>query len=264
MSAGADQRKLTGMPDGAPIILSLIAVGGAGFVTGLTGFGFALVSVPLLLLVMDPASTVTTVLVIGQATSTVNALTSRRHVESAMLRWLLPGAIPGLIAGSYALRWVDPVLLKLVAATLVVAFTAVLALGQPQLMARRQRRARTSLIGGASGLLATSVGLSGPPIVLLLSAVQPDKDRSRATLAAYFATTGPFGLAALLLQRSTPAHAWAVALLLVPVALVGRALGSRTHHRTPQRAFRMLTLSITLVAGLGGIASALASLLAHG
>lgn len=252
------------MSESAPIILALVAVSGAGFVTGLTGFGFALVSVPLLLLVMDPASTVVTVLVIGQATSTVNALTSRRHVDRAMLKWLLPGAVPGMVAGSYALHWADPAFLKLAAATLVVVFTAVLAISQPPLRSRRHRRTRTSLVGGASGLLATSVGLSGPPIVLLLSAVQPDKDRSRATLAAYFATTGPIGLTALLLQRSAPSHAWGIALLLVPAALIGRALGSRTHRQTPQRAFRILTLGITLAAGLGGMASALASLLAHG
>lgn len=252
------------MPNSAPILLALIAVGGAGFVTGLTGFGFALVSVPLLLLVMDPASTVATVLVIGLATSTANALTSRRHVDNGMLRWLLPGALPGMVAGSYALRLIDPVLLKLVAAGLVVAFTAILAFSHPPSRPRRPQRARTGLIGGVSGLLMTSVGLSGPPIVLLLSTVQPDKHRSRATLAAYFATTGPIGLAALLIQRSAPAHAWGVALLLVPAALVGRALGSQTHSRVPPRAFRMLSLGITLAAGLGGIASAVASLLAHG
>jgi len=246
---------------GALPALPILAVGAAGVVTGLTGFGFALVSVPLLLLTMDPASVVTTVLVIGQLTSTVNAWTSRRHIDRTLLRALLPAAAVGMVAGSYALGLLDANVLKLSAATLVVLFTLVLA-------ARRARtgRPRTwvmALVGASSGVLATSVGLSGPPVVLLMSGVLPDKHRSRATLAGYFALISPLGLAALLWQGSAPAHAWGAALVLAPVALLGRAWGSRLHRRTPAGAFRLLTLAITFVAGLGGMAAAVASLLAR-
>jgi hypothetical protein len=70
-------RKLKRVLTVSALTVASIAVAGAGIVTGLTGFGFALVSVPLLLVVMDPASVVTTVLVIGQLTSSVNAWTAR-------------------------------------------------------------------------------------------------------------------------------------------------------------------------------------------
>jgi len=247
------------MPSVVPVLLAAASVAGAGVVTGLTGFGFALVSVPLLLLVMDPASVVTTVLVIGQVTSAVNALTARKHVEAHVLRALLPGAAVGIVIGSFVLRWLDADVLKLTAGALVVVFTGLLALyrGAPG----RPPAGRALLVGGASGVLTTSVGLSGPPVVLLMSAAVPDKDRSRATLAAYFALTSPLGLVALLLQGSTPPHAWLVALLLAPVALAGRAVGSRLHRRTPAGAFRAITLAITLAAGLGGVASALAAMM---
>lgn len=246
------------MPALAPVLLAVLSVVGAGIVTGLTGFGFALVSVPLLLLVMDPPSAVTTVLVIGQLTSAVNAVTARRHVEGRLLRGLLPSAAVGIVIGSFILRWLDPVGLKLAAGALVVFFTAVLALHRDG--PRRRRRGRDVLVGGASGVLTTSVGLSGPPVVLLVSAALPDKDRSRATLAAYFALTSPLGLLALFLQGTTPGPAWAAALALAPVALVGRAVGSRLHRRTPEGIFRAVTLAITMLAGLGGVASALATM----
>lgn len=250
------------MLTGHALALALIAVAGAGIVTGLTGFGFALVSVPLLLLVMPPSSVVTTALIIGSLTSSANALTARRHVEKKLLWVLLPSAMVGMVAGSYVLRWCDPVVLKLTAAGLVILFTVLLA------VRRRPRghpsRVAEALVGTASGVLTTSVGLSGPPVVLLMAAVLPDKHRSRATLAAYFALISPLGLATLLLQGSTPPRAWATAAILAPVALLGRAAGSRLHRHTSPVAFRALTLGITLAAGIGGMASALSALLSRG
>lgn len=242
--------------------LPFVAVTLAGIVTGLTGFGFALVSVPLLLLAMDPAATVVAVLLIGQLTSSANAWGARADIDLALLRALLPGAAVGMIAGSYALRLLDATTLKLTAASLVVAFTLVLALGNPRV--RRPAVWREALVGGASGVLATSVGLSGPPVVLLVNGTMPDKNRSRATLAAFFAVSSPLGLLTLLLQGSAPPHAWGAALLLAPAALAGRAVGSRLHRHTPQGVFRFVTLAITFAAGLGGMASALASLLGRG
>ncbi len=244
------------------LIVALGAVAGAGVVTGLTGFGFALVSVPLLMLVMDPAAVVATVLLIGQVTSAVNALTARRHVDGRMLRALIPSAVVGMVAGSFVLRWLDPTALKLAAAALVVAFTALLA--SRARAWREPGRGVKAAVGAASGVLTTSVGLSGPPVVLLTSAAMPDKHRSRATLASYFALTSPVGLATLLAQGSVPAHAWGAAAVLLPVALAGRAVGSLLHRRTPLGLFRALTLGITMAAGLGGMAAALASLLGHG
>lgn len=242
--------------------LPFAAVTLAGIVTGLTGFGFALTSVPLLLLTMSPASTVVSVLLIGQLTSSVNAWGARGHVDLPLLRALVPAAAVGMIAGSFALRLLDATTLKLAAASLVVAFTLVLALRRRR--ARRPPAWRQTMVGGASGLLATSVGLSGPPVVLLVGSTMPDKDRSRATLAAYFAVTSPLGLLTLVLQGGAPAHAWGVALVLAPLALAGRAVGSGLHRRTPQGVFRFVTLAITFAAGLGGMASALASLLGRG
>lgn len=249
------------MPPVASLLLAAASVASAGVITGLTGFGFALVSVPLLLLVMDPPSVVTTVLVIGQLTSAVNAATARRHVVRSMLWALLPGATIGIVAGSFVLRWLPPATLKLVAGGLVVLFTALLAFRREA--AGRRWPAREAIVGGASGALMTSVGLSGPPVVLLASSALPDKDRSRATLAAYFALTSPLGLATLLAQGSAPLHAWLAALLLAPLALAGRELGARLHRRTPSGAFRTITLAITFAAGIGGVASALATIIAQ-
>lgn len=245
------------------LALALATVAGAGCVTGLTGFGFALVSVPLLMLVMPPASVVAAVLVVGELVDLFNAVTSLEHVDGRVLRNLLPTATVGMVVGSFALANVPVIALKLVSSGLVVLFTFLL-IGSPPTWRTHRNRGWTALAGTISGLLTTSVGLSGPPVVLLASAVLPDKNRSRATLAAYFGIIMPVGLVLLVAQGTVPASAWSAIVLLAPAALVGRVVGSRLHRRTPQSWFRRVSLAIILATGIGGVASALVSALAHG
>ncbi|HKI56595.1 MAG TPA: sulfite exporter TauE/SafE family protein [Trueperaceae bacterium] len=240
-------------------MVAVIAVGAAGIVTGLTGFGFALVSVPILMLVLPPASVVATVLVIGEITDVVNVMSARRHVDHAVLRGLLLPATLGMLLGAAALHLVPPAGLRLTAAAAVVTFTG--------LLLRRGRGSNgtgpgwRTLAASVSGLLTTAVGLSGPPIVLYLDAAMRDKHRSRATLAAYFAAISPAGLALVVAHGGFPAGTWPPILYLTPVALLGRTAGSVLHRWTTPQVFRTITLAVTLIAGLSGAFSALVALL---
>jgi len=249
------------VPPAPHLLIAGLGIAAAGLVSGLTGFGFALVSVPLLLLVFQPATVVVIVLTLGLVTSGINALTSRRHVDARRLAVLLPPALLGMVAGSFVLRWLDPLGLKLTAALLVIVFTVALS---------RMRRTfpgapwqLTAAAGALSGAMATSIGLAGPPVVLLTSAIASDKHVIRATLAAFFAVTAPIGVSILALQGDVQPHALVAAAALAPVAMLGRFAGSRLLLHTPSRTYRQLTLLITLVTGLAGAATAVSALIAH-
>ena len=231
----------------------------AGVVNGLTGFGFALVSVPLLLLVLDPPSVVAIALLLGTVNSAINALTSRRHIDRPLLWDLLLPAFVGMPVGALLLRVVDGGFLKLAAALLAVGFAV--ALGSRPPSATAPARPARAVAGLMSGMLATSVGLSGPPVVLTVAATRDDRHGSRATLAAYFALASPVGLTLLALAHAVPPQGWTLALLLLPGALAGRLLGAQILRRTPNRAFRVIVLLVTLATGLTGAASALVTLL---
>lgn len=247
------------MPLPSPIVTQIV-VAAASVLTGLTGFGFALVSVPVLLLFLPPANVIVIVLLVGELVDIVNAVTARRYIDRPLLGRLLPTATLGMVLGGFILSRMNAAVLKLGAAVLVVLFATLL-------LRRRARPARhpawTLIAGAASGVLTTSTGLSGPPVVLLMQYALQDKHASRATLAAYFSIIGPLGLAVLFAQQAMPATVWGALWPLIPVALVGRTVGSALHRRTPQRLFRAISLGVTLLAGLGGVASAVTLLLAH-
>src|SRR5690606_4052592 len=79
----------------------------------LTGFGFAMVLVPLLLLMIDPADAVVTAAMLGTLLTSLQTVKDRSHVDrrmtSALLAWSLAGLPLGLLAmtllSAEALKW---------------------------------------------------------------------------------------------------------------------------------------------------------------
>jgi uncharacterized protein len=132
----------------------------AAAVSGLTGFGLALIAVPPLLLVYDPATVVVLIAATSLLTNTVIVLDAPRRVRVREILALLPWALAGLLLGTEVLRVADPDHIRLAAGVLVVVFAAVLMreVGLPGAGGRWG----TALAGTSSGLLSTSTGLAGP------------------------------------------------------------------------------------------------------
>jgi uncharacterized membrane protein YfcA len=163
--------------------LAVIAL--ASLTQGLTGFGFALVSIPLLLLFLPARSAVPLVLVESIVTNAAVLWSARKAVDLRLVWPLLLAGALGVPLGTRILLYLDAGALKsLIGAVIVVAGLAFL-LGFHRPI-RRQRLACVP-IGFASGLLNGSTGMSGPPVVLFLANQEVAKETFRASLVAYFA-----------------------------------------------------------------------------
>ena len=122
-------------------------------------------------------------------------------------------------------------------------------------------RPGTLLAGFASGALASSTGLSGPPAALLLASRGLAKEGFRATISLYFLGLDLALLAVLAGRRLVDAGDLApLALFLVAVTLVGKALGTALLAKTSQQAFRAVVLGTVVLAGALGVATALRAL----
>lgn len=149
----------------------------------LTGFGFALVLVPMLLLVAAPAQAVGVSILLGTVLTLVMAWRDRQHVDRPKLLELLAGSVIGLPLGAVALHTLSDTTLKwIIVASVTGALLVVLAN-----LVLRNRRTTTTLVGIVSGGLLTASGVNGPPLVALLRANQYPPSVYRATIAAIFA-----------------------------------------------------------------------------
>lgn len=214
----------------------------------LTGFGFAMVLVPLLLLLVAPADAVVTTALLGTLLTTLQTLRDRTHVDRPMARslmaWSLIGLPLGVLAMSVlsaeALRWtvVGVVLMALVVILRNVAFS--------------NTRANAALAGLSSGALLTSTGINGPPLVALVRSNQASMLRYRATLAAVFCGQGWLGLALFGLSgkiNATSLSLSASGLVALPIGVV---IGERLFKYVDAQRLRrgivaMLLLSLAVV-----------------
>ena len=244
---------------GLELIVALLAAFLAGAVTGLTGFGLALISTPLLLFVYEPRTVVVLTALFSVVINIAVVWDSWREAQRKLAVALLVPAAVGVVLGAEVLRLVDPVYIRL-AVGVVVVLSALLLLRDVRLP-RAGTRWGPVVAGGASGALSTSTGLAGPPIVVLLAARGLPKAEFRSTSAFYFLFMSIIGVAVLGGRGLIEGAEIPLGVALAPAALVGKVVGTAFLKRFSERAFRVLSLGIVALTGTLGVATAVWALI---
>jgi len=86
---------------------------GAALLYAVSGFGFALLAVPLYLLIVDPALAVQFAIIVSTALAIAVVPGLRRTVAPALLLRLSVGNLAGLPIGLFSFRYADPLLVRL-------------------------------------------------------------------------------------------------------------------------------------------------------
>lgn len=239
------------------IVASLVLVI-SGIATGASGFGFALISVPLLLLLYPPQTVVLIIFGASLLPGVLVVASAWRETDLRLVGLLLPGALLGLLFGAHVLRIADPVALKLIAGFLVASYALLMWRGYRP--SRLDGPGAASVAGLASGALGAATGLTGPPIVILFTARQLARDAFRGTISAYFIVTDLIGLAIIFAGGTAGAPEGKLTLLLTLPAALGVLAGNAVARRLSPAAFRALTLLLLLATGVAGMTTAIIAL----
>jgi uncharacterized membrane protein YfcA len=242
------------------VILAAVAAFAGAFVQSATGFGFALVLSPALFAVMEPVEAVTSLLVLGVTLNLMVLFEDGRpeHVEWRALAPMLAAALPGLAAGVVALTQMSKPALQ-VAVGLAVVVAAAWQWRQRRRHARPRLRAGAGLaVGFASGVLTTSVSVSGPPIVLWLEARGVRPEEFRASLAASFLALNLTGGAVLLAAEGGGVLDAGIVGPLLGLVAVGYLVGAVAFRRLDSERFFVLVLALVAATGVASVAAGLA------
>lgn len=218
---------------------------------GSAGFGFALLSSPILAfvdtrLVPGPLIVAVTLLL------ALTAWRERSAVDARGLGWVLGGRVPGTVAGAYALSALGDRALTTALGVLVLLAVAI-SLGSVHL-----RRTRPLLLfaGFVSGLMGTTAALGGPAVAVLYQHERGPLVRS--TLATYFLVGAVMSIAALVAVGRLGRSEVLLAVGLLPGIALGFSL-SRFTSRWLDRGYTRL--AVLLIAGVAGLSSVLHGLL---
>jgi uncharacterized membrane protein YfcA len=228
--------------------LAVIVVLVAGIVRGFTGFGSALVMVPVLAILWSPTEAVTAALglgVVGSAQLVPRALPQARWRELGPMAVTLALFTP---IGTAILIGVDPETVRKIIAALILIITTIMLRGW------QYGGPRGALPGAAAGAIGGVINgiaaIGGPFAVLYLLALKEDAVTQRANIVVQVALMGVFGLLYIALAGAIGAtDLIRIAILAVPM-LVGTWTGGRLFLRLPGTVFRTIVMWVLIVMSL--------------
>lgn len=223
----------------------------AAFLQTSTGFGFSQVSVPILITVFAPRSAIQMTLILSLIISLTMLRSTRADMDTALLKRWVWSALVGIPVGIILFLTLPVLWIKVV---LIASLGVAMLFLTLRLPLRRTAR-RDALAGFLSGVLTSSVGLPGPPLLVYASSANLKKSDIRNTTLTFHTVVYGFGIASQILTKGiTRPTLLTTALLLAPL-LSGIGIGHVVFPLLSQRVFKWLLYGILLCTELYLIAT---------
>ncbi len=220
----------------------------ASTVQGVSGFGFALVSLAIMPAFLDMKFAVPLVGVFGWATSLALGWQLRGDMKAARILPLLAGGVVGAPIGATFLKQVDASLAIGALGVLLLAYTTWALVGRAPAPREFSRPVSTG-VGVVAGILSGAFGTSGPPLVAYTTLTPWSRDEIKATLQAFFVFGGAITMGLYLYMELLTGEMLELNLMLMPVLLLGVFVGARVSRYVDQAAFRRLLLVALWIVG---------------
>lgn len=219
-----------------------------------SGFGFALVVAPVLVLLIGPFDGVMVVNICGAVSSSLVLTRVWRRVDwrqyvriviPALLA-IIPGSIVSVLLGG-------PWLQIIIGVILLIALTISLVVTRADRVYATQPAAFAS--GSASGFMSATAGISGPPISIYGILTRWEQSSFAATLQPYFITLGATSFIVKVVADGgrLPDIDWWIWVIVIVGIVVGLTIGESLSKRVSSRAARGAVIVFSYLGGIAAI-----------
>jgi uncharacterized protein len=239
------------MPGWVEMAVALAAVLTAAVVRGYSGFGFAMVGVTGMSLVMPPSLAVPVVLMLEVAASLQLLPQVWRDIGWVSLRCLFIGSVAAIPLGVFFLASVPEAAMRTGISLLVLATALLLARGFA--LKRMPGCGFTLWVGVLCGIFNGAAAIGGPPAILFYLSSPAAVAVSRASIIVYFLGIDLITLALAAHRQLVTAQALTLATVCMVPLVAGIALGSRIFQRVDPVSFRRNVLLLLAALALAGL-----------
>lgn len=215
---------------------------------GLTGFGFALISVPLLSLFLDIKTAIPLGALCGLVINLLLFLKFKKHMDLREIGPLMAGALLGIPMGAVFLREAAPGVIKIILAFVVLLFALYSLSGKVSTKGINVNWGY--FYGFMAGILGGAFNTNGPPVLIYSYLKGWDKNIMKASLVGFFTFTSVIivssHLAAGLITKSILVQF----LYLLPVITVGIAFGNWLFSRVSSKIYNKVIIYSLIVISL--------------
>ena len=230
-------------------VLILFGALAGGFVSGLAGFGTALMALGIWLYVLPPSLAVPLVLICSVIAQTSTLPSMWKSFDLSLVWPFLIGGLVGVPIGTTLVASADPKVFKLSVGVLLLIFSSALYFNKKQFAVTFGGRIADGVIGFAGGILGGLAGLSGPLPILWANIRGWNKHERRGIFQLFNFTV----LAtALMLQTASGLVAFKVvwlAMIAFPGTLIGAWAGARVYHALSDKHFGDVVLGLLFLSG---------------
>lgn len=233
------------------LALACLMTFAAAYVRGITGFGMAIILVPLLGIILRPETAVILAILLQLMIGPVNIRSSIRIAEKPSALIIAAMAVLLTPLGLWLLSLTPSNIARILIA--FIAIGAFLLIVIPRRRHRRPGLTMTLATGAVSGLLTGFAAMPGPPVVpyYLRDDVEPGTARA-SMMVIFFATAIAGSISALASGFGSIALAALAAILFIPM-LLGNWLGAKAFGRISPPVWRGMVAFLLGAAGISAL-----------
>lgn len=239
-----------------PLVLTIV-LGAvvAGFVQGLSGFGFGLVAMSFWAWVLEPQLAAVLAVFGGLTGQIMAAFSVRRGFELKLLLPFLMGGLVGIPIGVVLLPLLDAHLFKALLGLLLAIWCPLMLFSRDLPAVRAGGRMADGAVGLAGGIMGGMGGFTGVLPTLWCTLRQLDKHTQRAIIQNFNLATIAFTMAAYVVSGMVTQAMLPMFAVVAPAMLLPAYLGTRLYVGISEVSFRRIVLSLLTGSGIALLAS---------
>ncbi|WP_372754985.1 sulfite exporter TauE/SafE family protein [Labilibaculum sp.] len=233
-----------------PNIWIILIIVFSSLIKGITGFGFALLSFPLLLMWYTPKEIIP-VLMICNLIASIMIVLQKKEIKLLDKQSYFLIATGGLftIAGVIALSSTDGKCLVRLSGILFIALTIFSFI--KKMPEDKKLRDRAYLSAGAFiGFLTGAVSVSGPPLALFLNRAKVSNRKFREIFAAFSVVTAIIAIFGYFQVGMITLQTIKLSLIFMPILLAGTVFGKKMNAIMSIEKFQSINIVLTLIASI--------------
>ncbi|HBP29159.1 MAG: sulfite exporter TauE/SafE family protein [Advenella sp.] len=234
----------------------------AGFVQGLSGFGFGLVSMALWAWVLDPRLAAVLAVFGGMTGQIVGALSLRRGFDWRLLVPYVLGGVAGIPLGVMLLPMLDVNMFKAALGCLLIVWCPVMIFARRLPKITFGGNIANTVVGLGGGIMGGLGGFSGVLPTLWCTLRYSNRDTQRAIIQNFNLSMLSLTMLSYILSGMVTRPMVPMFLLVVPAILIPSFIGTRVYAGFSPERFRLVVLMLLTVSGLALLASAVPHLVA--
>ncbi|MFD6441191.1 sulfite exporter TauE/SafE family protein [Peribacillus sp. NPDC060186] len=228
----------------ALIFICIVLV--ASILQSSTGFGFSIMATPFLLMLFQPQEAIQINIILSLIISISLILKLRNDIDFILLKRFILGSIVGVPMGVLIFVSININALKLGVSIILLILTLLL-IGNFKV---KPTQFRDFIVCGISGVLTTSIGMPGPPLLLYFTGTDTEKGKLRATTLAFYLFIYFISLITQIIFTGTNKVIWESSLYAIPIVFLGLFIGQIIFKRLNQRVFRIFTYILLIFTGI--------------